>query len=113
MNGVDMGLAIGTTINMIASRLDIPDIPVVVCTDSLSLYECLVKLGTTKEKRLMIDIMSLRESYERRELFEIRWIHGQDNPADAMTKSSANAALHNFINNNRIELRVQGWTKRT
>ncbi|KAF2741597.1 hypothetical protein M011DRAFT_499945 [Sporormia fimetaria CBS 119925] len=60
----------------------------------------------------MIDIMSLRESYERRELFEIRWIHGHDNPADAMTKSNANAALNNFINDNQIELRVQGWTKR-
>ncbi|KAF2741598.1 hypothetical protein M011DRAFT_414236, partial [Sporormia fimetaria CBS 119925] len=37
MNGVDMGIAIGTTVNMIASRLSIPDIPIVVCTDSLSL----------------------------------------------------------------------------
>ena len=47
-------------------------IPIVVCTDSYLLYECLVKLGTTKEKRLMIDIIALRQSYKRRELFEIR-----------------------------------------
>jgi len=111
-NGVDMGIAMATTINIITSKLGTPKIPVIVCTDSLSLYECLVKLGTTKEKRLMIDIMSLRQSYERRELFEIRWIHGNDNPADAMTKSNPNNALKEFIDTNRITLRVQGWVKR-
>jgi hypothetical protein len=36
------------------------DLPLVLCTDSKSLYECLVKLGTTQEKRLIIDIMCLR-----------------------------------------------------
>jgi len=43
-----------------------------MCTNSFSLYEYLVKLGTTKEKRLMIDIMALRQLYERRELIEVR-----------------------------------------
>ncbi|XP_044714540.1 uncharacterized protein HRG_11894 [Hirsutella rhossiliensis] len=55
---------------------------------SYSLYECLVKLGTTTEKRLMIDIMALRQAYEQREITNIRWINGADNPADAMTKLS-------------------------
>jgi len=64
-----------------------------VCTDSYSLYECLVKLGTTKEKRLMIDIIALRQSYERRELTEVRWINRQDNPADIMTKATLNKIL--------------------
>ncbi|KAK1992697.1 hypothetical protein LX36DRAFT_694129 [Colletotrichum falcatum] len=49
-----------------------PPIPTILCTDSYSLYECLVKLGTTKEKRLMIDIMALRQSYKRREIYEIQ-----------------------------------------
>jgi len=83
----------------------------IVCTDSYSLYECLVKLGTTKEKRLMIDIMALRQSYERRE-FEIRWINGQDNPADSMTKSNPNKALETFIGTNSLNVRVEGWVKR-
>ena len=53
-------------------QLSFPSIPIVMCIDSYSLYKCLVKLGSTKEKRLMIDIMALRESYERREILEIR-----------------------------------------
>ena len=56
--GVDMAIALGTTLEMVTQQLGLPKIPVVVCTDSYSLYECLVKLGTTKEKRLMIDVMA-------------------------------------------------------
>jgi hypothetical protein len=78
---------------MIVRQLDIPLPLTVVCTDSYSLYECLVKLRTIKEKRLMIDIMALRQSYERRELTEVRWINRQDNPADVMTKATPNKML--------------------
>jgi hypothetical protein len=110
--GVDIAIAISTTLAIMTQRLGIPDIQLVVCTDSYSLYECLVKLGTTKEKRLMIDIMALRQSYERKEIFEIRWINGNDNPADAMTKASPNKALENFISNNTLRIRVEGWVDR-
>jgi hypothetical protein len=71
-----------------------------------------VKLGTTKEKRLMIDIMALRQSYERRELTEIRWIKGDDNPADAMTKSNPNKALEKVLDTNELTVRVEGWVVR-
>jgi hypothetical protein len=110
--GTDTAFAIGSTLKMITEQLDLPAIPTIVCTDSYSLYECLVKLGTTKEKRLMIDIMAIRQSYERRELFEIRWINGLDNPADAMTKATPNKALETFVNTNQIRVRVEGWVKR-
>jgi hypothetical protein len=107
-HGVDIAIAIRATLNVIINRLSLPHVPIVVCTDSLSLYECLVKLSTTKEKRLMIDIMALREAYERGELKDIRWIDGRDNPADAMTKATANASIEQLINTNELELRVQG-----
>jgi hypothetical protein len=57
---------------MIMKQLRFFTIPIIVYTDFYSLYECLVKLGIIKEKRLIIDIMAIRESYENRELFEIR-----------------------------------------
>ncbi|KAI0998399.1 hypothetical protein K3495_g9796, partial [Podosphaera aphanis] len=113
VHGVDLAIALRTTLNMITRQLEIPDIPTIICTDSFSLYECLVKLGTTKEKRLMIDIMAIRESYERRELSEVRWINGLDNPADALTKNNPGKALHQLIESNKLLVRVEGWVERT
>lgn len=111
-HGIDSAIPLSTTLNKIMKQLGLEDIPNIVCTDSFSLYECLVKLGTTKEKRLMIDIMSARQSYERRELTEVRWINGGDNPADAMTKAKPNSALQQLVEENKLSVRVQGWVNR-
>jgi hypothetical protein len=111
--GTDMAISLSTTYAMICSQLGIDNFPVVACTDSFSLYECLVKLGTTKEKRLMIDIMALRQSYERRELAEIRWIEGDSNPADAMTKSKPNKCLEQLVSHNQLDIKVKGWVDRS
>ncbi|KAI1097203.1 hypothetical protein F4804DRAFT_339427 [Jackrogersella minutella] len=48
----------------------------------------------------------------RREIGNIRWIHGEDDPADAMTKSNANKAFKTFVDNYCITLRLHGWVKR-
>jgi hypothetical protein len=65
IGGINMAIAINTTIRMITSQLELLPTVITVCTDSYLLYKCLVKLGTTKEKRLMIDIMALHQSYEQ------------------------------------------------
>jgi hypothetical protein len=57
--GVDIVFAICSTYNLIFKQLELDEIPTIVCTDSFSLYECLVKLSITTEKRLMIDIIVL------------------------------------------------------
>ncbi|KAM4066587.1 cwf18 domain containing protein [Hirsutella rhossiliensis] len=77
------------TMKIITERLNLPPIPLIVCTDSYSLYECLVKL--------------------EREITDIRWINGADNPADAMTKASPNRALERFIDTNSLTIRVEGY----
>jgi len=109
VSGVDIAIAIQTTLKMVTERLSLPPIPLIVCTDSYSLYECLVKLGTTNEKRLMIDIMALRQSMNAA---EIRWINGHDNPADAFTKATPNRALERFIDTNELSIRVEGSVQR-
>ncbi|KAI0999863.1 hypothetical protein K3495_g8333 [Podosphaera aphanis] len=111
--GLDMAYAIKSTLELILSGQDgLGNIPIVVCTDSYSLYECLVKLGTTKEKRLMIDIMGLPQSYERREIDEVRWIDGKCNMADGLTKASPNTALAAFVTGNEIAVHMEGWVTR-
>ena len=56
VHGFDMGASIKATIERILGI----DLLLVLCTDSRSLYDCLVKLGTTQEKRLMINVMCLQ-----------------------------------------------------
>jgi hypothetical protein len=68
LTGVNIAYVIGFTLNIVIKQLDLSMIPIIVYIDSYSLYECLVKLGTTKEKRLIINIMAIRQSYEQREL---------------------------------------------
>ncbi|KAI1653193.1 hypothetical protein F4813DRAFT_383489 [Daldinia decipiens] len=97
VQGFDVGYVIHNTINTILSRLSLPMIPLVLCTDSFSLYQCLVQMGSTNEKRLMIDLMALRQSC---------------NPADAMTKASPNEAMRTLVEDNQIDLRLEGWVKR-
>ncbi|KAM4066206.1 hypothetical protein HRG_012064 [Hirsutella rhossiliensis] len=43
-NGFDIGISLAMTMKIITERLNLPPIPLIVCTDSYSLYECLVKL---------------------------------------------------------------------
>ena len=65
-HGFNHGAVIKATIEKILQI----SLPLILCTDSKSLYDCLVKLGTTQEKRLMVDLMCLRQSYERRLITE-------------------------------------------
>jgi hypothetical protein len=60
VNSFNIGIAITTTLRIITERLSIALVPLVICTDLYFLYECLVKLRTTKEKRLIIHIIALR-----------------------------------------------------
>ena len=56
--------------------------------------------------------MCLRQSYERRQIAEIKWIDGDSNLADSMTKSKACQALKNLINTNKVDLAVIQWVER-
>ena len=59
VSGVNIAIAIGTTLKMIIDRLELSVIPIIVYTDLYSLYEYLVKLSTIKKKRLIINIIAL------------------------------------------------------
>jgi hypothetical protein len=103
----------GSVIKSIIQRiLNVFSLSMILLTDSRSLYDCLVKLEITIEKRLMMNLMCLRQSYERREIAEIRWIDENINSIDAMTKINSCQALTKLIDTNIIDLRTTAWVKR-
>jgi len=87
--GFNIAVAIKSTVDKVLQI----NLPLVLCTNSKSLYNCLVRLGTTQEKRLIINVMCLRQAYERRQIIEVKWINSEANPADAMTKGRPCVAL--------------------
>jgi hypothetical protein len=66
--GFDTGAVLQDTTSKIINKA----IPLILCTDLYSLYDCITKLSTTAEKCLIIDIIGLRQSYERQEINKIR-----------------------------------------
>ena len=80
----------------------------IIYINSFSLYEYIIKLNTIKEKHLIIDIIVIRQLYERRELSEIRWIASNNNPANIITKSTANKLLKSLISTNYLNVKIQG-----
>jgi hypothetical protein len=102
-----------TIIKSIIERMLHISLSLILFTDAKSLFDCLIKLETTSEKRLIIDLMCFRQSYERREIAEIRWIDENINFADTMTKSKLCNALIKLIDINIIELKITEWVERT
>jgi hypothetical protein len=61
-----------------------------------------------QEKQLIIDVICLRQAYERRLIINVKWIDREANPADAITKGKACLALQQLIDTNRADLQAVG-----
>ena len=64
----DISIAIKATVEL---QFNI-SLLLILCTDSKLIYKCLIKLGTTQEKRLIIDIICLRQLYKRRKIAKVK-----------------------------------------
>lgn len=112
ISGFNIGFVLKTIIATILEKLDLPPLPMVICTDSLSLYQYLAQLGIIAKKRFIINLLNLKQSYKDRETEKIRWISGETNPADSITKKTPNQALTELINTNSTLVRIKGLVKR-
>jgi hypothetical protein len=52
----------------------------------------------------MIDVICLHQLYKCREIIEVKWIDGDSNPTNLMTKSKVFMALKRLIDTNYLEL---------
>jgi hypothetical protein len=87
-------------------------VSLILATNSKFLYDCLIRLSIIVEKRLMIDVMILRQFYERRKITEMIWIHDINNSVDSMIKIKSSTALKTMIDINKINLNITEWVKR-
>jgi hypothetical protein len=68
---INIVILIFTTLRIIIKQLKLPLILAIVYIDLFLLYKYIVKLRTTKEKRLIINIIAIRQLYKRHELSKI------------------------------------------
>ncbi len=87
-------------------------VSLILVTNSKFLYDCLIRLDIIVEKRLIIDVMILRQFYERREITEIIWIHDINNSVDSIIKIKSATVLKTMIDINQINLNTIEWIKR-
>ena len=71
VGGVNIAIIINIIIKIITRQLGFLYTLIIVYTDLYLLYKYLVKLSTTKQKRLIINIMALCQSYKCKEIIEI------------------------------------------
>jgi hypothetical protein len=87
-------------------------VDILMYTDSLSLFDFITKSSTTTEKRLMIDLVVVREACDRTEIAQLAFLRTNCNPADALTKVSRNTYLETILTTGTIDHPVAQWVVR-
>jgi hypothetical protein len=107
-SGFDWGFLLQHDLLEITGR----KLPIVVYTDSKSLFDCITAMSATAERRLLIDITTVREAYTSEEISNVGLLASANNPADALTKIARNAVLERFLNTGMLTHPVQQWMVR-
>jgi ribonuclease HI len=99
INAFDVGLALQNLASEILGR----KISINVFTDSQTAWDSVTSLCSTTEKRLLIDIYGLRESYRTGELQNLCRIDTRFNPSDVLTKINSGDYFAHVLRTNRLD----------
>lgn len=88
-HGIDYTLALANDLRIILGR----KVKTLIFTDSKCIFDTITKLSTISEKRLLIDVASIRESYTNGDLTNIAHVASENNLADIFTKTKADPSM--------------------
>lgn len=84
--------------------------PLVICTDSKSLFGLCLTIGSTTEKRLLVDLALIREEYEKRDIKNVEWIFRKINPAYGRRKPDKRCgALASLLPTQNFSPSTESW----
>ena len=75
--------------HQVSEILNLQSLPIFAVTDNESLANAVRSTTSIEDKRLRIEISSLREMLNRKEITEIKWVQTENQLADCLTKQGA------------------------
>lgn len=104
-DGMDVGISFQLALEPILGR----KVNLNMYTDSKSLFDTIITRSQTSEKRLLIDISSVREAYRKKEISNVAWVRSEYNLADALTKESKENILNSVLETWLLNHPVEQW----
>lgn len=84
-------------------------IPLYIITDSLTLFDVLIKSTITTEKRLMMDLQTVKDSYRKMKLNNVAFVQSESMLADSLTKIKPNHLLSKVLSTGIIDHPMEQW----
>ena len=85
------------------------EVPVVMFTDSKCLFDTITRFSGVTEKRLLIDISALRQSYNRGEIFNVGHVSSEYNLANPLSKKVKSDLLEEVMTKGKLSHPVNQW----
>lgn len=104
----DAGYTIRRQLEHILAR----QVPLIMLTDSKSLYDILTGNKRSRELRLMVDLAASREAYDKSEIDVIGLVRSESNYADDLTKLKGNGLLKELMRTGKIQQPVAEYVMR-
>ncbi len=84
-------------------------IPLYLFTNSMSIFDAITKLSSTSEKRLLIDISSIRQAYILGKIQNMAHISSEHNLADPLTKRTNSPTLTTLLETGKLRHPINKW----
>jgi hypothetical protein len=88
------------------------NLPLTIFTDSKTLLDVITKASYTREKRILIDLASVREGYRRFDIDDIGLISSEENLADGLTKETNMDKLREAVSTGKLQTVVKQFVIR-
>ncbi len=101
----DVGYTLATELSSLLGR----KVPLILLTDSKSLFDVISKGSRTSEKRMMLDIAAARERYRRRDIFNIGFVRSSKNLVYGLTKPMNQASFLSVLRSRKLSIEPDQW----
>jgi hypothetical protein len=103
--GFDQGYTLKNDLQELSGR----NFPLTILTDSKTIFD-VIKASYTREKRILIDLASVREGYRRFDINDIGLISSEENLSDGLTKETSMDKLREAVSTGSVVPKILIFT---